>query len=119
MSKLIRSDFLKKFKLVIPNFKNYDEIKKLDAPLIVKGLDEFLKSRLPTWKKGEKNIEKKYEFEDFKKAFGFMTEVANIADYIDHHPDWFNVYNRVNVKLNTHDKNGVTMKDLFLAFSMV
>jgi len=119
MQKLKKADFLKKFSLSIPNFKNYEEVKKMDAPLIANGLDELIKWRIPSWKLGEKAIEKKFEFQDFKKAFGFMTEVAHIAEYIDHHPEWSNVYNKLNVRLNSHYCNGVTMRDLFLAFAMV
>ena len=119
MQKLRRPDFLKKFNLTIPSFKNYEEVKKMEAPLIANGLSDFMKLRLPTWQISEKSIEKKFEFQDFKKTFGFMSEVAQIAEFIDHHPEWSNVYNKLNVRLNSHYCNGVTMRDLFLAFAMV
>ena len=119
MQKLRRPDFLKKFNLTIPSFKNYEEVKKMEAPLIADGLSYFMKSRLPTWQLSEKSIEKKFEFQDFKKTFGFMSEVAQIAEFIDHHPEWSNVYNKLNVRLNSHYCNGVTMRDLFLAFVIV
>ncbi|KAL0078203.1 transcriptional coactivator/pterin dehydratase [Phycomyces blakesleeanus] len=60
-------------------------------------------------------IQKKYVFGDFNEAFGFMTRVALKADKMDHHPEWFNVYNRVEVTLSTHDCNGLSEKDVTLA----
>ncbi|WP_425994409.1 4a-hydroxytetrahydrobiopterin dehydratase [Caulobacter sp. DWR1-3-2b1] len=60
-------------------------------------------------------IVKTFKFADFNAAFGFMTRVALMADKLDHHPEWFNVYNRVEVLLTTHDADGVTELDLALA----
>ncbi|WP_184714691.1 4a-hydroxytetrahydrobiopterin dehydratase [Caulobacter sp.] len=60
-------------------------------------------------------IAKTYRFADFNAAFGFMTRVALKADKLDHHPEWFNVYNRVEVLLTTHDADGVTELDVQLA----
>lgn len=60
-------------------------------------------------------IVKTFRFADFNAAFGFMTRVALMADKLDHHPEWFNVYNRVEVLLTTHDADGVTDLDLTLA----
>ncbi|MBP7704953.1 MAG: 4a-hydroxytetrahydrobiopterin dehydratase [Caulobacter sp.] len=60
-------------------------------------------------------IVKTFKFEDFNAAFGFMTRVALLADKIDHHPEWSNVYNRVEVLLTTHDADGVTDLDLRMA----
>ena len=60
-------------------------------------------------------ITKTFKFADFNTAFGFMTRVALMADKLDHHPEWFNVYNRVEVLLTTHDADGVTELDLALA----
>ncbi|KAI9012602.1 transcriptional coactivator/pterin dehydratase [Phycomyces nitens] len=60
-------------------------------------------------------IQKKFVFGDFNEAFGFMTRVALKADKMDHHPEWFNVYNRVEVTLSTHDCNGLSEKDVSLA----
>lgn len=51
----------------------------------------------------------------FLKAFGFMTRTALLADKMDHHPEWFNVYNKVNVTLSSHDINGLSKRDLKLA----
>ena len=59
-----------------------------------------------------------FRFDDFAQAFGFMTRIAIIADKMDHHPEWFNVYNRVDITLTTHDAGGVTQKDVILAEAM-
>jgi len=64
---------------------------------------------------GKDAITKTYRFADFNEAFGFMTRVALMADKLDHHPEWFNVYNRVEVLLTTHDADGVTELDVQLA----
>ncbi len=60
-------------------------------------------------------IQRTFRFADFNAAFGFMTRVALMADKRDHHPEWFNVYDRVEVRLTTHDAGGVTDKDVELA----
>jgi len=60
-------------------------------------------------------IHKRFTFPDFKQAFAFMTRVALKAEQMDHHPEWFNVYNRVDVTLATHDAGGVTALDVALA----
>ncbi|MBU1379130.1 MAG: 4a-hydroxytetrahydrobiopterin dehydratase [Alphaproteobacteria bacterium] len=60
-------------------------------------------------------IAKTFRFSDFAAAFGFMTRIAIMAEKLDHHPEWFNVYNRVDVILTTHDADGVTALDVTLA----
>lgn len=60
-------------------------------------------------------IRKIFHFADFAEAFAFMTRVAILAEKRDHHPEWFNVYNRVEVILSTHDAGGLTQKDIDLA----
>ncbi|KAI7898843.1 transcriptional coactivator/pterin dehydratase [Cokeromyces recurvatus] len=60
-------------------------------------------------------IIKKYTFQDFIEAFGFMTRIALKAEKMDHHPEWFNVYNRVEITLSTHDCGGLSEKDIELA----
>ncbi len=69
-------------------------------------------------KDGRDAIVKTYTFADFNAAFGFMTRVALKADKLDHHPEWFNVYNKVEVLLATHDADGVTALDVELAIFM-
>lgn len=64
---------------------------------------------------GRDAITKTFKFKDFNAAFGFMTRVALAAEKLDHHPEWFNVYNRVDVLLATHDADGVTALDVTLA----
>ena len=64
---------------------------------------------------GREAIQKTFRFKDFNQAFGFMTRVALHAEKLDHHPEWFNVYNRVDVSLATHDAGGVTELDVKLA----
>ena len=70
------------------------------------------------WTGGDDFITKVFRFEDFAEAFGFMSRIAIIADKMDHHPEWFNVYNRVDVTLTTHGAGGVTKKDVTLAQAM-
>ncbi|WP_429451662.1 4a-hydroxytetrahydrobiopterin dehydratase [Paraburkholderia sp. WC7.3g] len=60
-------------------------------------------------------IRRTFEFADFNEAFGFMTRVAIKAQEMDHHPEWFNVYNKVDITLSTHEANGVTERDIALA----
>jgi len=63
-------------------------------------------------------ISKKFVFEDFNAAFGFMTRAALVAEKLDHHPEWFNVYKTVEVTLSTHDAGGLTELDVKLAEAM-
>ena len=63
-------------------------------------------------------IAREFKFQDFAQAFGFMAQIAVIAESRNHHPEWFNVYNRVQVTLTTHDAEGLTMKDIELARTM-
>jgi len=67
---------------------------------------------------GRDAIVKSYRFADFNAAFGWMTRVALAAEKLDHHPEWFNVYSRVEVTLATHDAGGVTALDVELATIM-
>lgn len=63
-------------------------------------------------------IERQFLFKDFKAAFAFMTKVAEQAELMNHHPEWFNVYNRVKVCLTTHDAGGLTQLDVAMAVAM-
>lgn len=75
-------------------------------------------AELTGWAKAEgprDAVFKRFLFKDFNQAFGFMTRVALLADKMDHHPEWSNVYNRVEVLLTTHDADGVTELDVKMA----
>lgn len=76
-----------------------------------------LTSKLPGWTlvSDRDAITKTFEFGDFNAAFGFMTRTALVAEKMNHHPEWFNVYNRVEVTLSTHDCGGLSMNDVKLA----
>ncbi|HCK33130.1 MAG: 4a-hydroxytetrahydrobiopterin dehydratase [Micavibrio sp.] len=67
--------------------------------------------------KGQK-ISRSFKFKDFKEAWAFMSKCADYAEKMDHHPEWSNVYNKVEVTLTTHDAGGLTQKDLHLAQAM-
>jgi len=74
-------------------------------------------SALPGWSHDAERgaIRKRFTFRDFNEAFGFMTRVALEAEKADHHPDWSNVWNRVDITLTTHDAGGLTSRDIALA----
>ena len=67
---------------------------------------------------GREAITRSFQFKDFNAAFGFMARVALTAEKLDHHPEWFNVWNRVDVTLSTHDAGGLTERDIQLATAM-
>ncbi|MEE2674200.1 MAG: 4a-hydroxytetrahydrobiopterin dehydratase [Myxococcota bacterium] len=73
---------------------------------------------LPGWRLDQNKLYREFVFEDFSQAFGFMSRVALAAETADHHPEWFNVYNRVRVHLTSHDAGGITQRDLDLAARM-
>lgn len=70
---------------------------------------------LPGWTVAGGKLHRDFQFRDFTEAFGFMARVALIAEKMDHHPDWSNVYNRVTIDLVTHDAGGLTSLDFDLA----
>ena len=70
---------------------------------------------VPSWETRDNALQRRFEFRTFAEAFSFMTEVAFAAERRNHHPDWSNVYNRVTIRLSTHDAGGVTEKDVELA----
>lgn len=63
-------------------------------------------------------IEKEFQFKNFNEAFGFMSRVALLAEKMDHHPEWFNVYNKLQVTLSSHDVNGLSKRDIRMATFM-
>jgi 4a-hydroxytetrahydrobiopterin dehydratase len=73
---------------------------------------------LPGWSLKEGKLAKSFKFSNFVAAFGFMTRAAIEAEKMDHHPEWFNVYNKVDVRLTTHEANGITQRDVALAEKM-
>jgi 4a-hydroxytetrahydrobiopterin dehydratase len=75
---------------------------------------------LPGWEDREDRdaLGKTFRFRDFTEAFSFMTRVALVAERMNHHPEWFNVYNRVEIVLATHDSGGVTDRDIRLAHAI-
>lgn len=87
-------------------------VKKLEAAEKTQALAE-----LPDWQMvdGRDAIQKTFKFKNFKRTFAFMTGVAMKAEQMCHHPEWFNVYNRVEITLTTHDCDGLSEKDITLA----
>lgn len=82
---------------------------------------EEVESRLKTrsdWSFDQSKLHRLFKFENFVEAFGFMSQIAILAEKMDHHPEWSNVYNRVEVYLTTHDAGGLTELDFELADQM-
>lgn len=77
-------------------------------------IDMELKN-LKGWRVVNNKIHKEFEFDDFNQAFGFMTRAAMHIEKMNHHPEWFNVYNKIIVDLTTHDAGGITQNDIILA----
>ncbi len=80
-------------------------------------LVEDVLSKLSSWNKTDDDrdaITKDFKFSDFKSAFGFMTSIALKAEEIQHHPEWYNVFNKVKITLTTHDVGGLSDKDIIL-----
>ena len=77
-------------------------------------IDHELKN-LKGWMVVNNKICKEFEFDDFNQAFGFMTRAAMHIEKMNHHPEWFNVYNKIMVDLTTHDAGGITQNDINLA----
>jgi len=90
-------------------------MKKLDPAARTSALKE-----LPQWHdvSGRDAIQRSFAFADFNEAFAFMTRVALLAEKMDHHPEWSNIYNKLDVTLSTHDAGGVTEKDIAMATAM-
>jgi 4a-hydroxytetrahydrobiopterin dehydratase len=90
-------------------------VQKLDA-----AARAGIAQRLPAWRMtdGRDAIHRAFKFKDFSEAFGFMARAALVAEKMDHHPEWTNVWNRVEVTLSTHSAGGLTELDLALAEAM-
>jgi len=92
--------------------------------MMIKPLDAAARAALaqdlPQWRlvEGRDAIQRSFRFRDFSEAWGFMTRAALLAEKADHHPEWFNVYNRVDVVLTTHDAGGLSARDVALAAAM-
>lgn len=80
-------------------------------------LEPFL-TQHPDWRLRGTKLHREYVFKDFVQAFGFISQVALLAERANHHPDWSNSYNRVSIDLTTHDAQSVTGKDLALAVAI-
>jgi 4a-hydroxytetrahydrobiopterin dehydratase len=85
-------------------------MKKLTETEIAAALES-----LPGWSRSGDAIARDWRFADFVEAFGFMTKVALLAEKADHHPEWSNVWNKVQIRLTTHDAGGLTTRDMALA----
>ena len=79
---------------------------------------EDLRSSLTQWQVGDERLKRQWQFSDFSEAFAFMTRVALLAESMQHHPNWSNVYNRVTIELTTHDLGGLSNLDVELARSI-
>ena len=88
-------------------------IKKLDDGVIQERLRD-----LPGWSLQDGKLTREYHFPNFVDAFGFMTRAAMVAEKSNHHPEWFNVYNKVIVQLTTHEAKGISERDFALASTM-
>ncbi|MFB5606428.1 MAG: 4a-hydroxytetrahydrobiopterin dehydratase [Nitrosarchaeum sp.] len=77
-------------------------------------IEQELKN-LPGWKIVNEKLHKEFQFESFNQAFGFMTRSAMEIEKMNHHPEWFNVYNKITIELTTHDAGGITKNDVNLA----
>lgn len=95
------------------------QVPGMSAPtkLSANELDAAL-SELGGWSIQNEKLHRQFQFNSFVEAFGFMSSVALVAESMAHHPEWFNVYNRVTVDLTTHDAGGITQKDVDLARRM-
>ena len=88
-------------------------IQPLDESALTKALAE-----LPGWQLRDGQLHREFVFADFVAAFGFMTRAALVAERMNHHPEWFNVYKRVQVDLTTHEAGGISQRDIELAAAM-
>jgi 4a-hydroxytetrahydrobiopterin dehydratase len=118
------------FRAVMSNFGSSNSVQATPAPLTSQTkpgtiamsdpvlsaveLDVAL-NQLTGWSVKDGKLHRQYQFPSFVEAFGFMSSLALVAESMGHHPEWFNVYNRVTIDLTTHDSGGITQKDVDLA----
>ena len=86
--------------------------------LLTKESLALLKEELPEWEIMDKRIKREWRFKNFLEAFGFITRVALLAESMNHHPEWSNVYSLVSIELTTHDLGGLSELDVKLAKSI-
>jgi 4a-hydroxytetrahydrobiopterin dehydratase len=89
----------------------------LPSPLTREEIDLAL-TQLKGWEIKDEKLHREFEFKSFVEAFGFMSSVALVAESMGHHPEWFNVYNRVIIELTTHDVGGISPMDVELALKV-
>ncbi|TYL48996.1 4a-hydroxytetrahydrobiopterin dehydratase [Marinomonas sp. IMCC 4694] len=92
--------------------------RKLDQHDIENALIQLNIQTTKDWTIEDEKLTRTFKFKNFQQAFGFMTMCALYVEKHDHHPEWFNVYNKVNVQLTTHDVSGISQKDIDLATQM-
>ena len=90
-------------------------IEKLSQQGLESALQELNETVDKAWQLKEGKLHKAFKFADFVAAFGFMCQVALLAEKADHHPEWFNVYNKVAISLTTHEAGGISTRDFALA----
>lgn len=92
--------------------------RKLEQHEIEQALNQLNAEASEDWAIEDEKLSKTFKFKDFQRAFGFMTMCAIYAEKKDHHPEWFNVYNKVSIQLTSHDVSGISNKDFDLAKKM-
>ncbi|MEX0269392.1 4a-hydroxytetrahydrobiopterin dehydratase [Leptolyngbyaceae cyanobacterium UHCC 1019] len=95
-----------------PTFQN---IATMNASVLSPNQLDAALGQLDNWSVQNGKLHRQYQFPSFVEAFGFMSSLALVAESMGHHPEWFNVYNRVTIDLTTHDAGGITQKDVDLA----
>jgi 4a-hydroxytetrahydrobiopterin dehydratase len=83
--------------------------------IAIEEIQQRLQTQLADWSLRDGKLYRHIQFGNFSTAFGFMTQIALIAEKMDHHPEWFNVYSRVEIWLTTHDAGGISERDFTLA----
>lgn len=93
-------------------------VEKMSTDEIEQNLADLNQGLSEPWSIEDAKLHKVFQFSDFISAFGFMAQAAIFAEKMNHHPEWFNVYNRVQVDLSTHEADGITERDFELARNM-